>query len=68
MKFGANCKAELEGKIDGKLATKNPPHLFRVARLQNEIAPVKNLIRHEKWFEKRENKIRKTTRNVTENY
>ena len=40
--------------------------LLRAACLQNETAPEKLLNRYEKWFEKREKKIRKTIRNATE--
>ena len=34
-------------------------HFARVARLQNETAPEKKLLRYEKGFEKREKKTRK---------
>ena len=39
---------------------------IRAARLQNETAPEKNLIWHERQFEKREKRTRKTIRNETE--
>ena len=48
---------------------KNIRHqIFRAARLQNEIAPEKCLNRYEKRYETRTKNIRKTIRNVTEQF